>query len=226
MPESKTLELQSLSDNQLVALARHGQQDAFGELVQRHHRKCMRIAGHFLRNEVDAEDEVQTAFLKAFRHLDQYQNEAEFTTWLARIVANQCLMSLRIRRRTRFVYLDDSISSRRLEPIELPSPGSDPEGDVSAEQVSQVLHAEMRRIPPILRTAMVLRDVQQLPLAAVAERLGITVSAAKSRLLRARRELRARLMRNHEWIMSTSAPLSRVAVPLERVGRHYALAVQ
>ena len=135
-------------------------------------------------------------------------------------------MSLRIRRRTRFVYLDDSISSRRLEPIELPSPGSDPEGDVSAEQVSQVLHAEMRRIPPILRTAMVLRDVQQLPLAAVAERLGITVPAAKSRLLRARRELRARLMRNHEWIMSTSAPLSRVAVPLERVGRHYALAVQ
>jgi len=186
----------------------------------------MRIAGHFLRNDVDAEDEVQTAFLKAFQHLDQYQNEAEFATWLARIVANQCLMSLRVRRRTRFVYLDDSISRRRLEPLELPSPGADPEGDVSATQVMQLLHAEMRRIPPLLRTAIVLRDVQQLPLTAVAERLGITVPAAKSRLLRARREFRARLLRNHEWIVSTSAPLSRVAAPLERVGRHYALAAQ
>jgi len=219
------VELQSLSDAQLVAIARNGSEAAFGELTERHRQKCIDIAGYFLRNHGDAEDEVQNAFVKAFQHLDQYQNEAEFSTWLSRIVANQCLMVLRVRRRARFVYLDESAPEhQRSRTLELPSSGPDPEGDLGAEQVSFLLHREMNRIPPLLRHVMQLRDVQQLPMTAVARQLGITVPAAKSRLLRARLELRNRLTKNHRWIRATSAPLSRVAAPLDRVGRHYALA--
>src|ERR1044071_4076671 len=93
-----------ISDSELVELARNGHQDAFGELLSRHRQKCVAVATFFLRNRGDAEDEVQNAFSKAYAHLDQYQGEAEFATWLVRIVSNQCLMLLRVKRRTRFIY--------------------------------------------------------------------------------------------------------------------------
>ena len=221
--ESKA-ELTQLADGELVALARNGRDDAFGELVRRHRQKCIEVASYILRNRGDAEDEAQNAIFKAYTHLDQFQNEAGFGTWLARIVTNQCLMVLRVRRRSRTVYLDEPTTDQHVRRLELPAEGPDPEGEVAARQVMNLLQVEMRRIPPLLRRVMELRDMEQLPMMAVADRLGITVPAAKSRLLRARLELRSRLLKNHKWISSTSDPLSDVAAPLERVGRHYAVA--
>jgi RNA polymerase sigma-70 factor, ECF subfamily len=217
--------LKGLTDAQLVLLTRSGREEAFGELVQRHRQKCIDIAGYILKNRSDAEDEAQNAFVKAFKHLDQYQSEAEFSTWLMRIVSNQCLMVLRVRRRSRLVYLDEPATEQRVRQIELPAAGPDPEGDLAADQLIRLLHVEMRRIPPLLRKVMELRDMEQLPMMDVADRLGITIPAAKSRLLRARLELRSRLSR-HKWFTTTSEPLSRVAAPLARVGRHYAVATR
>jgi RNA polymerase sigma-70 factor, ECF subfamily len=219
------VDLKDLTDAQLVALARAGREDAFGELVCRHRQKCIDVAGYILKNRSDAEDEAQNAFVKAFFHLDQYQSQAEFLTWLMRIVSNQCLMALRVRRRSSMVYLDEPPTDRRVRQMELPAAGPDPEGDLAADQIIRVLQVEMRRIPPLLRNVMQLRDMEQLPMMDVADRLGITVPAAKSRLLRARIELRSRLSR-HKWINSTTEPLSRVAAPLARVGRHYATATR
>ena len=99
-------------DRVLVDLARHGDNDAFGELVRRHHRRCVE-SRPFLRNHWDAEDQVQVALLKAHTHLSQYQGEAEFVTWLLRIVINQCLMFMREKRRAQFVYLDDKSRGSR-----------------------------------------------------------------------------------------------------------------
>jgi RNA polymerase sigma-70 factor (ECF subfamily) len=205
-----------------VQLARQGDQDAFGELLSRHRQKCVDLATFFLRNRGDAEDEVQNAFSKAYAHLDQYQGEAEFSTWLIRIVWNQCLMLLRLRRRTKFVYLDESPDAHDAPPLELPACGPDPEGEFAFRQMKDVLRTEIRRIPPILRNVMLLRDIQELPMTDVAQRLGITVPAAKSRLLRARTELRWRLMRHAER-SGTQSPLSRTAAPLGRVAHHRAM---
>ena len=221
----ENIDFKGLTDAQLVALARTGGEDAFGELVRRHRQKCIDIAGYILRNRSEAEDEAQNAFVKAFRHLDQYQSEAEFSTWLMRIVSNQCLMALRVRRRSRMVYLDQPPTDQHVRRMELPAAGPDPEGNLASQQLMHLLHAEIRGIPPLLRKVMELRDVEQLPMMDVADRLGITVPAAKSRLLRARIELRARLSR-HTWIKATSEPLSRVAAPLDRVGRHFAMATR
>jgi len=218
------VELTKLTDAELVALARNGRDDAFGELVRRHRQRCIEVASYILKNRGDAEDEAQNAIFKAYTHLDQFQNEAEFATWLARIVTNQCLMVLRARRRSRAIYLDEPTTDQHVRRLELPAEGPDPEGEVAARQVMNLLQVEMRRIPPLLRRVMELRDLEQLPMLAVADRLGITVPAAKSRLLRARLELRSRILKHHKWINSTSNPLSDVAAPLERVGRHYALA--
>ena len=184
------------TDGELVAHARQGSDEAFNLLVKRHYTTCVNIATFILRDRGDAQDEVQKACCKAFEHLDQYQGEAEFLTWLLRIVSNQCLMLIRVRRRARFVYIDADTGRERSSPMELPEIAPDPEHELMDRELREVLQKEIRHIPPLLRNVLLLRDVQELPMPDVAERLHITVPAAKSRLLRARVELRARVMRH------------------------------
>src|SRR6516225_6943439 len=83
------------TDVELVELSRQGDSDAFGELLFRHYHKCANLAGFILRDRAGASDEVQKACWKAFEHLDQYRGKAEFSTWLSRIVVNECRMVLR-----------------------------------------------------------------------------------------------------------------------------------
>ncbi len=219
MVESGSQKL-TLADRDLVHFARHGDTEAFGELIRRHREKCISLATFFLRNHGDAEDEAQNAFSQACKHLDQYEGDAEFSTWLSRIVTNQCLMLMRGRRRAQFVYLDEPTRGQEAMPVEVPAAGPDPEGETAHSQMIAILQREIRRLPPMLRHVMVLRDLEELPMSEVAGQLGITVPAAKSRLLRARSELRSRLSK---YYRSDSVPLSRCAMPLERVAHHRAL---
>ena len=114
-------EAEAYSDPELVELARHGCHEAFGELVRRHWNKCLKVAASYLRSATDAEDQIQNACLKAYEHLDQYQGQAEFATWLGRIVANQCLMAMRMGRRIRFLYLDDAVGRQDSFPFNSPT---------------------------------------------------------------------------------------------------------
>jgi RNA polymerase sigma-70 factor (ECF subfamily) len=209
----------TLIDPELVTLARQGSRESFDELIRRHWHKCVDLGGYFLRNRSDAEDAAQNAVMKAYQHLDQYQGDAEFSTWLGRIVANECLMLMRVRRRARFVYLDDVSAEPKALPVQLPGSEPDPEGALGYAQLRQVLAFEVGRIPSLMRNVVMLRDVQGLPMRDVAGQLGISVSAAKSRLVRARGELRSRMARHLNGLTQRS-PLSRTAAPLGRVGRH------
>jgi len=182
------------NDAALVGLAKHGNREAFEQLITRHYQTCVNIAGGILRDRAEAQDEVQEACWKAFEHLDQYHGDAEFVTWMLRIVVNECLMLLRVRRRTQFCYLDDNRDDNGARPIELPACTPDPEHEVVSWQLEDLLRREIRHIPPLLRNVLLLRDVQELPMTTVAEQLGISVAAAKSRLLRARSELRKRML--------------------------------
>lgn len=186
-----------LTDEALVDRAQSGDNTAFAELIRRHQPACMKLATSILRNHDDAEDEVQNACWKAFQHLDQFQKDARFSTWLTRIVVNQCLMRLRQHKRARLFYMDDVQIGEEVGTLELPATGPTPEEELGRTEVAQVLNREIRRIPPLLRTVVLLRDVQRLPMPDVAAKLGISVAAAKSRLLRARAELRER-MSKHE----------------------------
>jgi RNA polymerase sigma-70 factor (ECF subfamily) len=183
------------TDRELVELAREGNQDAFGMLIHRHYPTCVNIASFMLRDRAEGQDEVQKACLRAFEHLDQYHGEAEFLHWMLRIVVNQCLMLMRVRRRARFLYLDGGREDQGRWPIELPSLSISPEREVIKREMHNILQTEIRRIPPLLRRVLELRDLEGLPMTDVADRLGITVPAAKSRLLRARNELRERVTR-------------------------------
>ena len=214
-----------LMDSQLLEKARTGSTDSFGELIQRHWHKCVDVGCYYLRNQSDAEDVAQTAILKAYEHLDQYQGEAEFSTWLSRIVANECLMLIRLRRRARFVYLDDPPSEAKTVPVQLAGSEPDPEGALGLAQLRAALAFEVRHIPSLMRNVVLLRDIQGLPMTDVACKLGISVSAAKSRLVRARGELRSRMSR-HLVGLNHRSPLCHTAAPLERVGRHCLYQVQ
>jgi RNA polymerase sigma-70 factor, ECF subfamily len=179
------------SDEVLVARARRGDKLAFGELIQRHRNACLKRARLMIRDRNDAEDEVQNAFWKAFQRLEQYRGEGSFGAWLSRIVENQCLMRIRDERNVRFVYLDEpSESNVRLEVV---GQTPDPEGQLGLSEVGTLLTREISRIPPLLRNVMLLRDVHQLSMFDVAGRLGLSVPAAKSRLRRARMEMRLRI---------------------------------
>ncbi|HLH02083.1 MAG TPA: sigma-70 family RNA polymerase sigma factor [Bryobacteraceae bacterium] len=180
----------SKSDEELIQICPDNR-DAFGELARRYRPMAFRAAFCVLRNELDAEDQVQTAFCKAFDHIGQFRRSAKFSTWLMRIVVNECLMQLRQRRRISLISLDSSGSDARAW-LAL-SDGSSPEKRVLQRSLARLLEREIRRIPPLLRHAFVLRDVQEKPMAEVARRLGISVEASKSRLARAREELRKKL---------------------------------
>lgn len=185
-----------VADDELVVLAQSGDNSAFAELIERHTSTCKRLALSILRDVSDAEDEVQNACWKAFEHLGQFQKDAKFSTWLSRIVVNQCLMRLRKERRARFLYLDEGVQGEEVSFIDLADGGPSPETGVARSEVSDLLQKEISRIPPLLREVFVLRDVQELPMDEVAGRLGISIAAAKSRLLRARLELRERMSKH------------------------------
>ncbi len=195
-----------LSDDTLVEHCTSGDEAAFDELMKRHHPTAMKVAYSIVRNRQDAEDEVQNAFWKAYKHMGQFNRESKFSTWLTRIVVNQCLMKLRRSRKVHYLYIGDSSTAEDFVNVELRDSRHTPEEDVGESEVHDVLFHEIRRTPPLLRNVFLLRDVQQIPMPQVAEMLGISVAAAKSRLLRARSELRSRM--NRHCCRSGTAALS------------------
>ena len=183
-----------MEDSELVQAAQSGDRNAFSELVRRHQSASLKLAIAVLGNREDAEDEVQNAMYKAFDRLSQFQQHSQFSTWLHRIVLNQSLMRRRQLRRRSILYFEPQGAGAFGEyTMELPCSHESPEEKSSREQCVRLLEQEVRRLPFVLRSARVLRDIQQLPFPSVAEELGITISAVKSRLVRARYELRTRL---------------------------------
>ena len=187
--------MHDLSDDQLLTLAQDGEEGAFAELMSRNSSSSFKLALSILKDRQDAEDEVQNSYWNAWRYIGRFQRDSKFSTWISRIVINQSLMRLRKTRKANLLYLDEGAADGAVGVMELPDRGLNPEAELGGKEVSTILHREIRRMPPILRTVLVLRDLEELPMDDVAVRLGITLVAAKSRLLRARAELKQRLER-------------------------------
>jgi RNA polymerase sigma-70 factor (ECF subfamily) len=173
--------------NELVVAARDGDQLAFEQLVKATHAGTYTLAYRLTGDEEDARDVVQESYLRAFRGLKRFRGDAQFTTWLYRITANCASTHLGRRARHRHdELLDDS-------PIAETNPEFDPQARSDASALRDRLNVALRDLPPRLRAVVVLRDVYDLPHEAIAAELGISESAAKVRLHRARRKLREHL---------------------------------
>lgn len=180
----------------LVARAQAGDAQAFAELVERYERKIYRLARHITGNDEDAEDVLQEAFLKAYENLPGFQGQSKFYTWLVRIAVNEALMKLRRRKTGKMVSLDETIDTgEETMAREIAVWEDNPEEQYSREELRRILEEAIETLPPLYRTVFVLRDVDELSTEETAEALGISVPAVKSRLLRARLQLRDKLTR-------------------------------
>lgn len=178
----------------LVEAAKKGDIAAFEELVKRYDRNVFRIAQHITQNREDAEDVVQDAFLKAYGNLTQFQGQSKFYTWLVRIAVNEALMKLRRRRPERTVSLDQDVETDEdTIPREVADWSPNPEQQYNQAELRELLQRTIQGLPAGFRTVFVLRDVEGLSTEETAEALGLSIPAVKSRLLRARLQLRERL---------------------------------
>lgn len=178
----------------LLMAARMGHPTAFGDLVGRHAGRIRRMAFRITRNREDAEDVVQECFKNALTHLDAFRGESRFSTWLTRIALNAAFM--KIRRRHRELRADDSAdTSLALKWDRIPSPNPTPEQNHCRVELESILTAEIARLKPSLRRPVVLCHVEGQIAADAAKALGISNSAFKARLRRARLVLRFRLER-------------------------------
>jgi len=180
----------------LVERARAGDMQAFTSLVDRYERKIFRLAKHITQNDEDAEDVLQESFLKAYSNLDTFQGQSKFYTWLVRIAVNEALMKLRKRKSDRTVSLDEPHETEEdTVTREIAVWDDDPEKKYSREELREILNQAVDGLKPAFRTVFVLRDIEELSTEETAEALGISVPAVKSRLLRARLQLREKLTR-------------------------------
>lgn len=180
----------------IVTRARNGDAEAFNELVNRYESKIFRLARHITQSQEDSEDIMQETFLKAFEHLDDFQGNSKFYTWLVRIAVNQSLMKLRKRRGDRLVSLDEPFDTgEETVTREIAVWEENPEHTYSREEIREILERAVEGLPPIFRTVFVLRDIEELSTEETAATLNLSVPAVKSRLLRARLRLREKLTR-------------------------------
>jgi RNA polymerase sigma-70 factor, ECF subfamily len=178
----------------LVDAAKAGDDAAFEELVRRYDRNVFRIAQHITQNREDAEDVVQDAFVKAYTNLKQFQGQSKFYTWLVRIAVNEALMKLRRRRPERTVSLDEDVKTEEDSvPREVADWSPNPEQQYTQAELRDILDRTIHGLPATFRTVFVLRDVEGLSTEETAEALSLSIPAVKSRLLRARLQLRERL---------------------------------
>jgi RNA polymerase sigma-70 factor, ECF subfamily len=183
-------------ESALVARAKNGDMDAFSELVTHYERRIFRMAKQITQNDDDAEDVLQETFLKAYTHLDNFQGNSKFYTWLVRIAVNEALMKLRKRRSDRTVPLDEPINTGEDEVTrEIAVWDENPEESYSREELSSILSEAIQSLKEAYRTVFILRDIEELSIEETAEALNLSISAVKSRLLRARLQLREKLTR-------------------------------
>jgi RNA polymerase sigma-70 factor (ECF subfamily) len=194
--QSKALEPAVSDEMALVRAAKQGEVSAFEQLVKRYDRNIFRIAQHITQNREDAEDVVQDAFLKAYENLDQFQGNSKFYTWLVRIAVNESLMKLRRRKTSKTVSMDEDVETEEGSmPREFADWSPNPEQQFGQSELSDILRKTIQGLPSSFRTVFVLRDVEGLSTEETAEMLDLSIPAVKSRLLRARLQLRERLNR-------------------------------
>lgn len=167
----------------LVGAARDGDARALDALVRATYADTYTLAYRLTGNEDDARDVVQDAYLRAQRGLARFRGDAQFTTWLYRITANCAATAVHKRRRARTEPLTDDA------PVADGRPERDPEWRAAAGEDRTAVTEALAALPARLRQVIVLRDIYDLPHAAIAAELGISEAAAKVRLHRARRRL-------------------------------------
>ncbi len=173
---------------------RAGDRDAFAEMMEQHSSHVYHLALRMLQDPQEAEDVLQETFLNAYRALHRFEGRSNLGTWLYRIAANQALMRLR-KKQPVMLSVDDPLitDSGESMPRQLEDWCCLPEEEFTTAEVREQLHAAAQNLSPALHSVFVLRDLQGLSTKETSEILEVSESAVKTRLLRARLQLREEL---------------------------------
>ena len=194
------------SEAELIQRVLRGQDEAFRELVRPYERALLMTTQAILKNEADAEDAAQEAVLKAFTNLSKFRGDSKFSTWLVRIATNEAFMKLRKERRHK---LHDSLDEQRTdeEGDYIPRDFADwreiPSEALQKKELRQAVSRALASLTPKHRQVFVLRDMQHFTIEETAQLLGIRKSAVKTRLMRARLQMRDALAPGMDGSWST-----------------------
>jgi RNA polymerase sigma-70 factor (ECF subfamily) len=185
-----------LPDLELVGRVRSGDARAMDALMRRHNRLLYRTARAILRNDAEAEDAVQEAYIRAYRYLDTFRGDSKLSTWLVRIAANQALMRRRRNARSAVVLPLDGSGSSGEEAPEATSEEPGPESQALRAQLRGLLETRIDQLPDGYRAVFVLRALEELSVEETATALGIPEATVRTRHFRARSLLRESLARD------------------------------
>ncbi|NEJ74008.1 RNA polymerase sigma factor [Rhizobium phaseoli] len=221
VPVARRRPLQStLSDADLMPLAKIGDEPAIRAIIQRHNQRLFRTARAVIRNDAEAEDVVQASYIKAFINLATFRGEAELSTWLTRITLNEALGRVRARKNTTGLEeIDMQATSASGQIVQFPSSTTDPETELSRSQARHLLEQAVDELPDDFRTIFVLRDVEGMSTNEAASYLGIRAETAKTRLHRARKMMRQSIEKQLSGAFSALFPFdgARCAFMADRV---------
>ena len=174
----------TLEDGEVVRRVVAGERELFEVLLRRHDPRVYRTVRSILRDEDEAEDAMQAAWVRAYQHLGEWTGASAFSTWLVRIAANEALG--RLRKRTRLVRVGDDEADGGFMDVR----AEDPEDRAAAHEAVRLLERAVDALPPKYRSVYMLREIEQLSTEETAQALGLREDAVKVRLHRARAALR------------------------------------
>lgn len=191
MAQQAEISIEQRSDPELVAMALARDPAGFRAIMRRYNRRLFRIARGILRDDAMAEDALQDAYLKAFRHLADFQGTSAFSTWLTRIVMNEALCRLRKARRTPEMPVD-TMQGRILD-FPTGSPIDNPETSMAQRQILKLVEEATDSLPEEFRLVFIARVIEEMSVEETAEMLSLKPETVRSRLYRARALLRRQL---------------------------------
>jgi RNA polymerase sigma-70 factor (ECF subfamily) len=186
-------DFRGLDESALIAAAQAGNSEAFEALVQPNSKNVLRSIRRITRNREDAEDALQDAFLKAFTHIKSFGGKSKFSTWLTRIAINSALMTVRSNRSTLASRMESYDDKGRGGLKAFPDQAPNPEAVYLHRERGVLIRRAIRALSPTIRQALQLQKVHELSVKETADRMGISISATKSRLMRARVDLKKAL---------------------------------
>jgi RNA polymerase sigma-70 factor (ECF subfamily) len=207
------LRYESRSDLELAADIARRDAGAVRLVMRRNNQRLFRAAWQILRNREDAEDAVQSAYLKAFAAIRSFAGRSSLSTWLTRIVTNNALAHARSARRRRSLLEESEVPilDDYREMLMRGSMSVSPEQAVARGQIRQIVVDAIKQLPAPFRTVFVLRQIEELEVGEVAERLGIPAATVKTRHLRARRRLQRLLGPGLGGLLSGNFPFDRAS---------------
>ena len=180
---------EALTDHEIIRRVIAGEPSLFELIMRRHNQRIYRTVRSIVRDEFEAEDVMQQAYINAYVHLDQFEERASFSTWLTRIAINEAFARVR----PRPLRIADDLDDRAMEQIQ--STDLDPEQQLATAELCALVETEIAALPESYRVVLMLREIEGLDTREVAECLGVSEDVVKTRLYRAREILREKVYR-------------------------------